>query len=184
MLQNLTDLMVRKLLISSLYLFRAKSFNSSSFSPIIRSSLSMQLTAQAVIFLVSTCLLLSHWHSPREQQGRTSTGVIGAHEWKMRRCTGVAKSHCLPEASFLCDKTPKRKLAQPDLVVTLVFEGMWLVRRGKEKCSKKKCSNKMLPPQLWLESELVWSWNRHSRRHKHDKLKSAPKWTESLLPRK
>lgn len=49
MLQNLTDLMVRNLLISSLYLFRGKSFNSSSFSPIIRSSLSMELTAQAVI---------------------------------------------------------------------------------------------------------------------------------------
>lgn len=49
MLQNLTNLMVRNLLISSLYQFRAKSSNSSSFSPTSRNSLSMQLTAQAVI---------------------------------------------------------------------------------------------------------------------------------------
>lgn len=49
MLQDLANLMVRNLLISSLYLLRAKSCDSSSFSPIIRSSLYMQLIAQAVI---------------------------------------------------------------------------------------------------------------------------------------
>jgi len=136
MLQNLTNLMVRNLLISSLYLFRPKSSNSSSFSPIIRSSLSTQLTAQAVIscdFLGFNLLAaFPLTYSPGNSRGEQAW-VSQGHEWKMRRCTGVAKSHCLPEASFLCGKAARRKLAQPDSVITLAFERMWLVRRGKEK---------------------------------------------------
>lgn len=111
MLQNLTIVMVRNLLISRLclepnlpipvhFLLELEVYYPCSCRHRLWS---------ALIFLVSICLLLSHWHSPREQQGRTSTGVTGACEWKMRKCTGVAKSHCLPEASFLCGETPKKE---------------------------------------------------------------------------
>lgn len=97
MLQDLANLMVRNLLISSLYLLRAKSSDSSSFSPIIRNSLYMQLTAQAVIncdFLGFSLLVAFLLTQPQ--------GTAGEKNWHWcHRGTGVENEElhrCDPES--------------------------------------------------------------------------------------
>lgn len=104
MLQDLANLMVRNLLISSLYLLRAKSSDSSSFSPIIRSSLYMQLTVQAVIkcdFLGFSLLVAFLLTQPQ--------GTAGEKKWHWcHQGTGVENEEVhrcdqksLPSRSFL-----------------------------------------------------------------------------------